>query len=440
MSKSPDEHGTRPFTEAVRGRARALYGGAVGLARDGALTGLVANTALIGVSGAMMSTSGSLFLSDEIGVGPLLIGLFFLGRGILGVLSGLVFGTLSDRIGNRRLLLTVCTLLSAVGTFAYVVVRNYSLLFLFGAVFFALGSACFPQLLAYTREFAETRALDATFFNSLLRALTSLAWVVGPPIGFLLIDSQGFGVLYLVVTGMYVLAAGLCLWLLPNHPPPAPVAPGAAKGRAFSGVGRSSWILLVATMLLLTVNSVYQIDIALFVTKHLAYDAGFTGLLLGLASAIEIPVMMYLGARADRIGKWRLVTYAAGCATVFFAVLPMAESRVVLLALQALNAFFMAVVLSIPVTILQESMPDRVGAASSLFTGAFQVGVMLGGATAGAVIGWVGYGRVFWACALLAGLATVLLLVGRGPEPVRPDGPAPDGTPDDAAPDSPVHA
>lgn len=419
MSTSPDERSARPFTEALRVRARAMYGGAVGLAKDGALTGLVANTALIGVSGAMMSTSGSLFLAEEIGVGPLLIGLFFLGRGILGVLSGLVFGALSDRIGNRRLLLTVCTLLSAIGTFAYVVVRDYYLLFLFGAVFFALGSACFPQLLAYTREFAQTRALDATFFNSLLRALTSLAWVVGPPIGFLLIDTHGFGVMYLVVTAMYVLAGGLCLWLLPNQPAPEPVDARSARGRAFSGIGRAAWVLLVATMLLLTVNSVYQIDIALFVTRELGYDAGFTGLLLGLASAIEIPVMMYLGARAERIGKWRLVTYAAGCATVFFAVLPLAESKAALLALQALNAFFMAVVLSIPVTILQESMPDRVGAASSLFTGAFQVGVMLGGATAGAVIGWVGYGRVFWVCALLAGVATALLVVGRGPEPDR---------------------
>lgn len=403
------------FTAAFRGRARAVYGSAVGLAKDGALTGLVANTGLIGVSGAMMSTSGSLFLSEEIGVGPLLIGLFFLGRGVLGVLSGLAFGALSDRIGNRRLLLALCTLLSAVGTFAYVVVRDYYLLFAFGAVFFALGSACFPQLLAYTREFAQTRSLDATFFNSLLRALTSLAWVVGPPIGFLLIDSHGFAVMYLAVTAMYVLAGVLCLWLLPNRPAPAATDRPPAQGSPFAGLGRSSWTLLVATVLLLAVNSVYQIDIALFVTEQLDYDTSFTGLLLGLTSALEIPVMMYLGARAERIGKRRLVRYAAGCATVFFTLLPLADSKLALLALQALNAFFMAVVLSIPVTILQEAMPDRVGAASSLFTGAFQVGVMLGGATAGAAIGLLGYGRVFWVCALLSALATALLTSSRQP-------------------------
>ncbi|MFI5571326.1 sugar efflux transporter [Streptomyces sp. NPDC051740] len=406
------------FTAALWGRARVLHGSAVGLVRDGALTGLVANTGLIGVSGAMMSTSGSLFLAEEIGVGPMLIGLFFLGRGVLGVLSGLALGALSDRIGNRRLLLALCTLLSAVGTFAYVVVRDYYLLFAFGAVFFALGSACFPQLLAYTREFAETRSLDTTFFNSLLRALTSLAWVVGPPIGFLLIDTQGFGVMYLAVTVMYVLACVLCLWLLPNRPAPAAAQLPSAEGSLFAGLRRSSWTLLAATVLLLAVNSVYQIDIALFVTEQLAYGTSFTGLLLGLTSALEIPVMIYLGARAERIGKRRLVTYAAGCATVFFAALPLAESRLALLALQVLNAFFMAVMLSIPVTILQETMPDRVGVASSLFTGAFQVGVMLGGATAGAVIAWIGYGRVFWVCALLAALATALLMLGResGPD------------------------
>ncbi|MFF7974926.1 MFS transporter [Streptomyces sp. NPDC007905] len=421
MSASPHERKARPLGESVRSRALAVCTGAVGLAEDGALTGLVANTGLIGVSGAMMSTSGSLFLADEIGVGPLMIGLFFLGRGILGVFSGLAFGALSDRIGNRRLLLAVCTLLSAVGTFAYVVVRDYYLLFAVGAVFFALGSACFPQLLAYTREFARTRSLDATFFNSLLRALTSMTWVIGPPLGFLLIGTRGFGVMYLVVTAMYLLAGGLCLGLLPNEPRAVEARP--KNGNPFSGTGRSSWILLIATVLLLTVNSVYQIDIALFVTKQLAYDTSFTGLLLGLASALEIPVMMYLGARAERIGKWRLVTYAAVLGTLFFAALPLAESKAALLALQALNAFFMAVVLSIPVTILQEAMPDRVGAASSLFTGAFQVGVMLGGATAGVVTEWAGYARVFWVCALLTALAAVLLALGGRPGPLGAQAP-----------------
>ncbi|MBV7700809.1 hypothetical protein [Streptomyces sp. TRM70350] len=43
-----------------------------------------------------------------------------------------------------------------------------------------LDSACFPQLLAYTSEITETRSVDATFFNVLRRALTSLAWGVGP--------------------------------------------------------------------------------------------------------------------------------------------------------------------------------------------------------------------------------------------------------------------
>ncbi|MEV5957076.1 sugar efflux transporter [Streptomyces sp. NPDC051987] len=395
---------------AGRARVRAWGAAASGLARDGALTGLVANTALIGVSGAMMSTSGSLFLSAEIGVGPLLIGLFFLGRGVLGVLAGTAFGALSDRIGDRRRLLALCTLLSAAGAFAHAVVRDYYLLFAVGAVLFALGSACFPQLLAYTREFAGTRALDPVFFNSLLRALTSLAWVVGPPLGFLLIGTHGFGVMYLVVTGMYLLAAALCLGLLPEGSGPRAARP--AQGSPFTGITRSSWLLLVATALLLTANSVYQIDIALFVTGHLRLGAGFTGLLLGLASAIEIPVMMFLGARAERIGPWRLVTWAAVAATLFFAALPSAHSRAELLALQVLNAFFMAVVLSIPVTILQEAMPDRIGAASSLFTGAFQVGVMLGGATAGVVVAWAGYARVFWVCALLTALAAALLALG----------------------------
>ncbi|WP_405014573.1 sugar efflux transporter [Kitasatospora sp. NBC_01539] len=381
------------------------------LLRDRALGGLVGATGMIGIGGAMVTTSVSLFLSDEVGVTPLLIGLFFAGRAVMEIVSDLVVGAMSDRIGNRRALLAICSLLSGIGALCFAGLRNYYLLFAAAAVFFGIGSACFSQLFAYTREFADNRAMNPTFFNSALRSVTSLAWIVGPPLGFLLIDVRGFPTLFLTAAALYTAAGALCLWWLPN----LRVESGdASAGSPYRGIGGQMLLLMIAVVLLLAVNSIYQINIALFVTKDLGFDAGFTGIMLGTASALEVPVMMYLGSRAERFGKWRLVTAGALCAVVFFSLLPLADEKWMLIVLQLPNAAWTAVVLSIPVTILQDAMADRVGAASALYSSSFKAGIALGGATAGTVAQWAGFTDVFWVCALLSAAAALLLALGRG--------------------------
>ncbi|MEU6808270.1 sugar efflux transporter [Streptomyces sp. NPDC046831] len=394
-----------------RSRVAALRAGAAELVRDGALGGLVGTTGLIGVGGAMVTSSVSLFLADEVKAAPLMIGLFFAGRAVLEISSDLVVGVMSDRIGNRRTLLAVCSLLSAAGAFSYMVLREYYLLFAAGAVFFGLGSACFSQLFAYTREFADHRTLNAAFFNAALRSVTSVAWIVGPPLAFVLIGSRGFAFLFCTAGVLYLAAGALCVWRLPNLAPAADSAAGVR--RPYSGLPRSTWLLLAAIVLLLAVNSVYQIDISLFVTRDLGLDTGFTGVLLGLSAALEVPVMIFFGARARRIGLWRLMGAAAVCATLFFCLLPLATSPSALVALQLLNAFWTSVVLSVPVTILQDAMATRVGVASSLYSGAFKAGILLGGSTTGVVTEWAGFTDVFWVCAALAAAATLLLALGR---------------------------
>jgi len=391
-------------------RITGMWRGAARLGHDSALLGVVGNTALTGVAGAMISTSTSLFLADGVGATQLMIGLFVVGRGVLQILSGLFVGALSDRIGSRRRLLAACAALSAAGAFTFLELRNYYLLLAVGGLFFGLGSASFAQLFAYTRDFAEARAANPTFMNSVLRALTSLAWIVGPPVGLYLLTARGFGVLFLVTALCYLGAGALALWLLPDLAPA-----GAATGRRgnpFAAVPPQLWLLLAAALLLFTVNNIYLIDIALFVTRDLGEPATFAGLLLGLSAGLEVVIIMVLGARADRLGKERLMLAAAVFATVFFTVFPLAHAMAVLALCQVLNAVWTAIALTVPVSILQDAMRDRVGTASSLYSSSYQAGILLGGLITGVVTQWAGFTDVFFVCALLAAAAAFLLVRG----------------------------
>lgn len=414
-------------------------GGRWRLLSDPAVLNLIATTAAIGVAGAFVVPTTSLFLSQAVTATPLMVGLFFAARSIAEIGTDMVVGAVSDRLRRRRTILVLTALFNAAGAVCYTFLRDYYLLLLSGMVCFGLGGACFGQLFAYTRELADARGVDAPFFNGFLRSVTSLAWVVGPPLAFWVIAEWSFTVLYAVTAGLSLLAAALCWWGLPD---PAEPGPGATEPAdepppgllgMFRGLGLRTALVLGAVVLLLGANSMYQINLPLYVTEDLGMSPQFAGLLLGVSAAVEIPLMVLAGVWADRLGKQRLMLAAAVCATLFFALLPLSEGRLPLLALQVLNAAWAAVALNIPVVMLQDSLPGRFGTASALYSSAFKAGMFLGGLVVGTVATWTGYDRVFWVCAGLTAVAGVLALLLRtapeAPLPAPAAGPTPPADP-----------
>ncbi|GAA0906733.1 sugar efflux transporter [Streptomyces thermoalcalitolerans] len=458
----------------ARGTSGNRTGGRWRLLLDPAVLNLMAATAAVGLAGAFVVPTTSLFLREAVTATPLMVGLFFAARSIAEIGTDVVVGAVSDRLRSRRAILVLTALFNAAGALCYTLLRDYYLLLLAGMVCFGLGGACFGQLFAYTRELADARGVDAPFFNGFLRSVTSLAWVVGPPLAFWVIADWSFTALYATTAALSLLAAALCGWGLPDplkpgarkpgprgsaavgagsagatadEPADEPAAgsassePSAGSDRAasaapepadgpppgllgmFRGLGPRTVLVLGAVVLLLGANSMYQIDLPLHITEELGMSPRFAGLLLGVSAALEVPLMVLVGVWADRVGKQRMMVAATVCATVFFGLLPLTDSRLLLLALQLLNAAWVAVALNIPVVVLQDSLPGRFGTASALYSSAFKAGMFLGGLAVGTVATWTGYRQVFWVCAGLTAVAGVLALLLRAVP--RPPSPAP---------------
>ena len=374
---------------------------------DRAGLSLAGGSASIDLASAMVMTSTSLFLAMEVRAGALMIGLFFAGQGAVQVVAELCVGVVSDRLRSRRNLLAVCSALSGIGALCYLWLRDYYAVLAAGAIFFGIGAATFGQTFAYVRELAEARASSATVLTSTLRSLSAVMWAVGPPVGFYLLSHDGFNVLYAVTAALYMTGAVTFRTCMPNVARPA--RRERRSGLPFAELPGRVYLVLGATAILVTVNMMYQIVIALYVTKHLGLGIGVPGLLVGLAAAIEVPAMLLIGALADRFGAVRLVLGAAVGAALFFILLPLATSVPELLAIQILNAAWTCTALGIPVVIMQNELPDQPGVASSLFGTAFKVGLLIGGAITGVSAALLGYAHVFWVCAGAAVIAALLM-------------------------------
>jgi MFS transporter, SET family, sugar efflux transporter len=403
VPETPEERSARPAARGLTGQSIPL----------------VSSIAIYGLITAGQNTTLSLFLVNAVHAAPFLVGLFFTARAASGMVAGLVTGWVSDRMRDRRLIIGVTSLAGAAGALCLALLRDYALLLVTSVVFASIGAGAFGQMFAYANEFATARGRNVTFFTSVMRSVFSAAYIVGPPLGLFIMAKYGFRPLYLGITGLSLASAVIGRWGL-RHAPPK-VSPAAARGsrergavwptiRSASSMPARTWLLLGVVLVLSTVNQMFNIDISLHVTKDLGHSPQLVGWMLGLAAALEIPVMIAAGRAAMRVGRGRLVGMSAVLATVSFCLLPMAASPTALLGLAALNGIWQGVALSIPMVMIQDETPGGVGISSSLYGAAFGSASMIAGAVTGVTASALGYGNVFWVCAALSAVAALGML------------------------------
>lgn len=398
-------------------RARAAEGAPRARRPSGTATSLGIAAGCYALAMSVFGTTLSLFLADAVGAGPGLIGLYFTGCAVVGIGINMAMGWFSDRLSDRRIALASTALAGVAGALTFTGARDYAVVFATGAVLLGLNEAYISQLFAYVKEFADATGREVTPFSSAIRSVFSAGWVVGPPVGLLLLTHAGFGRMYAAAAALLLLTVILGRWFLPAlHRPPRPEprhkpeSSRSALRRLLTTVPPRSWLLLGSVTAVNVASGMYLISIALYVTKDLHLSASVVGTMAGTCAALEIPLMITVGRLANRLGKERVMATAVVLAVIFFCLLPMADSTPALIALQLPNAMWIAVITSIPMVMVQQEVPGGTGTVSALYSSTFPVAQLLAGAITGVVAAQAGYHNVFWICAGLCVLAAVLLL------------------------------
>lgn len=354
---------------------------------------------LTGIAGALQTPTLSLFLSTEVNVRPTMVGLFFTGSAIIGILVSQFLASRSDRKGDRKSLIFLCCMLGALACALFAWNRNYYLLLFVGVLLSSFGSTANPQMFALAREHAEQTGREAVMFSSILRAQISLAWVIGPPIAFALALGFGFKVMYLTAAATFVLCGALVWKMLPSMPK-KPVA-ATETLEAPRQNRRSALLLFVACTLMWTANGIYLINMPLYMVQELNLPEKLVGILMATAAGLEIPTMLLAGLVAKRFGKRFLMRCAVIAGVLFYTGLLFITGTWQLIALQLLNALFIGVLAGIGMLYFQDLMPGQAGAATTLFTNTTRVGWIIAGSIAGPVAEIWNYHAVFYAALLM---------------------------------------
>lgn len=363
---------------------------------------------LTGIAGALQTPTLSIFLTDEVHARPAMVGFFFTGSAVIGILVSQFLAGRSDKRGDRKSLIVFCCVLGVLACTLFAWNRNYFVLLFVGVFLSSFGSTANPQMFALAREHADKTGREAVMFSSFLRAQVSLAWVIGPPLAYALAMGFSFTVMYLSAAVAFIVC-GVMVWLfLPSMQKELPLATGTVESPRRNR--RDTLLLFVICTLMWGSNSLYIINMPLFIINELHLPEKLAGVMMGTAAGLEIPTMLIAGYFAKRLGKRFLMRVAAVGGVCFYAGMLMAHSPAILLGLQLLNAIFIGILGGIGMLYFQDLMPGQAGSATTLYTNTSRVGWIIAGSVAGIVAEIWNYHAVFW-FAMVMIIATLFCLL-----------------------------
>ncbi|MBA2939716.1 sugar efflux transporter [Paenibacillus sp. CGMCC 1.16610] len=337
----------------------------------------------------------ALYCTDKLGMSSGAFGIFTAVSSLSGVVVNSFIGKHSDRKMDRRFIIILATVSSALGYISYLVFDNFIILLIIVSFFSGLGAAAMPQIYAYAQESAnESNSDDKTFAMSTLRSLVSLGFLVGPLIGTIILGTVGYKGLFLGTSAIFLTIAFLVFIFLPKK--------GAfQKKRLSTGTTKLKrgqiYYPLIAFIFLFAVNAINGIVTPLFIVNELHGTYSDVGMVVSICAGLEIPIMFMLGALGRKLSNRSLMISACLIAILYNIILSLSTHSWQLIAAQLLQAAFVAIVMGNGLSYFTELLPNSPGLSTSIYYNGSIIGRLVGNLAGGIIAQFAGFREVYWA-------------------------------------------
>jgi MFS transporter, SET family, sugar efflux transporter len=390
--------------------------------RQPGFAGLLACAFALGLGFSFVSPFLSLWGTQEVGMKPLVFGLFMTTTSLSAIVVATTLARWSDTHVPRKVMLLVGATGGVLGYTGYALIRDPRILIVVGSTSLALAAVCFSQIFAHTRErffAAEIPGVPAGFLTSVVRVCFSLAWTAGPSVGAWMMVSFGFRGLFLGAASLFLVFLIGIAWFVPfDHRPPharaakhEPVWRLLTRGDLFA--------LFLAFLLIFAAHTINVMNLPLVITKVLGGSGRDVGIAFGVGPLVEIPLMLWFGLLAARGHQLALIRFGAASTVLYFLLLTLAREPWHVFPLQALHGLSFAIISNVAIMFFQDLVPGQAGLATTIFTNASNLGNLVGYFSFGSLVRPFGHRGLFLVSAALTAVTFVIVTLYRKRPPLR---------------------
>ncbi|MDQ6423417.1 sugar efflux transporter [Paenibacillus sp. LHD-117] len=349
----------------------------------------------------------ALYCMEDLGFSAGAFGALTAVSSLSGVVANSFIGKHSDRGLDRKLMIILATVSSALGYVSYLVFDHFLILLIIVSFFGGIGAAAMPQIYAYAQDSAnESNSDDKTFAMSILRSLVSLGFLVGPLFGAIMLGTVGYKGLFLGTSAIFLTIAALVFLFLPKKRAVQKKRPDTG---ATSLNRRQIWYPMIAITFLFAVNAINGIVTPLFIVNELQGTHTDVGLVVSICAGLEIPIMFALGALGRKISNHLLMISACFIAIIYNIILSVSTDSWQLIAAQLLQAAFVAIVMGNGLSYFTELLPNSPGMSTTLYYNGSIIGRLVGNLGGGLIAQFAGLRDVYWVCLAIALISFIIL-------------------------------
>lgn len=332
--------------------------------------------------------------SVEIG---LVIGASFWPR----IVTGLVVPNLADRLGKRRLLMTLSTALTLVGLLAFAWVSEFWLFMLLGLLTGATWSCILPLADAIGLDRTASAGLD----YGRIRLWGSITFILMSIIGGFALERAGAPMIFTLLIGTMVLTLIAC-FTMPEGRAVHPSSGPADLKRLFKH--RDLWLLVIASSMIQASHTLLY-SFGSIHWRTVGLDETTIGWLWAEGVIVEVLFFMASARLVTRCSLNTLLIIAGMLTVLRWLLNGMSASLPLLVFTQALHAASFALTFLVTLHYIREITPPELHASAQGFYAAIGFAPLSG--LVSLISGWlyetVG-GQAFFAMAGMASIGTVL--------------------------------
>ncbi|UAL52670.1 sugar efflux transporter [Bacillus sp. CMF21] len=354
---------------------------------------------LVGIGISITQPYLSLYATEDLGMSAGAFGVFMAVSSLSGVVVNSLIAKRSDSGMDRKQLIILAMLSSALGYASYLVFHNYFILLIVITFFNGLGAPAMPQIYAYAQESAKaSQTNDMTFAMSALRSLVSLGFLIGPLVGTFILGVLGYKGLFLGTSAIYLTIASLVFFFLQKRKSVQPDDRKRKSTGSSSLENRKIMQPLIALVFLFAVNAINGINTPLFIVNELNGTLTDVGLVVSISAGMEIPIMLLLGALGRKISNHSLMMIGCYVALAYYIILSISTDSWHLIAAQLLQATYVAIVMGNGLSYFTDLLPNSPGLSTTLYYNGSIIGRLVGNMGGGIIAQFVGFRHVYWAC------------------------------------------
>ncbi|WP_226527501.1 sugar efflux transporter [Metabacillus niabensis] len=361
---------------------------------------------LVGIGISITLPYVSLYLTEDVGISAGAFGVFMAITSLGGILVNSFIAKRSDSGLDRKMIIIIAMLSSALGYASYLVFNHFLVLLLVMTTFNGIGAAAMPQIYAYAQESANSsKSEDKTFAMSTLRSLVSLGFLIGPLGGTVLLSAFGYDGLFMVTAFIFLTVATLVFLFLQKRSINK-VRPSNMKNPLVKKMIRMPFI---AFILLFAVNASNMINTPLFIVNVLQGTHRDVGLVVGICAGLEIPIMLLLGAFAQKISNQTLMVSGCVIGILYFSILSFSTHPWQLIVAQLLQATYVAIIMGNGLSYFSDLLPNSPGMSATIYSNGSTIGRLLGSLGGGMIAQYAGFRIVNWVCLMILGVSLLIL-------------------------------